>query len=98
MNCPKCSTPLLADGTNPGTQPNPLALVLPRAPANDFADHVGTNEVRALELATARADAALSVLRIVIAAFERELAGGFSTYEQQAALGRARALLVEAGR
>jgi hypothetical protein len=98
MNCPKCSTPLLADGTNPGTQPNPLALVLPRAPANDFADHVGTNEARDLELATARAEAALSALRVLLQAFESEMCRQLTSTQQQIAYRRALATLEEAGR
>jgi len=83
--CEDCMPPVLANGTQPGNRP-----------VTDFADHVGINAARDIEIATARAEAAVEVLRILVRSFERELAGGYATHEQQTALRRARALIAEA--
>ncbi len=90
--CEDCAPPVaytitprrLADSSHQGNQP-----------LTDFADHVGVNAAREIEVATARAEGAIEVVRCLVQAFERELAGGYATHEQQQALRRARALIAE---
>ena len=55
-------------------------------------------DTRALDMATAQRDRLAHCLAAVLHQFRRELAGGYSTTEQQQALAEARAALVECGR
>ncbi len=71
-----------ADGTNPGKET--LADV---AAQNDAA--------RELAVATARAEAAVEIVRCLVQAFERELMGGYTSPEQQMALRRAKQMVRE---
>ena len=100
-SCGEC-VPHFANGTAPGKV---VAVqhrnagdntCYPLTPIIDFANHVGVNASREIEIATARAEGAVEVLRILVRAFERELASGYATPEQQQALRRARALIAEA--
>ena len=99
MNCSSCAretTLLLADRTGlvralcaecqvrpdvfaEGTQSGMQRL-------SDLASHE-------VQIATARAEAALDALRILVRSFRKEMRGSFSTYEQQQALRRAESLL-----
>lgn len=82
--CDDCIPPQFPEGSHQGNRP-----------LTDFADHVGVNAAREIEVATARAEGAIEVVRCLVQAFERELAGGYATHEQQQALRRARALIAE---
>ena len=99
VNCSICSAPTCfqkADHTGlmipccDGCELPPRVLAEGTQPGNQSKWVAMTEQI---SIATARANAAVEVLRCLVQSFEREMSGGYTTSEQQAALRRAKQIV-----